>query len=366
MTSKKPRTFIRNSRCIYTGDDLQAGDSELAPSHEHIIPLALGGSNQFTTDDVAVKANNRAGQEIDDAVASMLPFMTLRHKYKLQGNRKVIPNISLWGKFLDIQAKACMDIDANGDITFQFEDEQKTTGQIIALASTEERVRFFLTGRLAQADKRGLALVTPFGQITDTEDIEIALMLADRNEGKQFNGMITINVREYHCAVGRLMIKIALGLGHRVFGSEWTFSPGGHKLRTDLFRRSEAKTPMTCHGTLHADLPHEFRHLIGITPDHHVMMVAPSGKTTVAIIALFGGEAGIAVIDLGYDSRSFFKRAAKESKRVECAFAIPLNAIGSRPFIGRTMEEIANNGAINGLLPATRAEAQFRATKSRR
>ncbi len=350
MKKNQPRAFIRDPRCVYTGKKLEAGHPEFRPSNEHIIPLSLGGSNQFTTNDVALEANNRAGRDIDDAVASALPFLTLRHHYKLVGHRKTIPNIKLQGEFLDLQANASMDIDVDGTIKFEFEDEQQTTGQVITLGSTKERVRFFLTGRLAQAEKRGLNLLTPYGNITDAEDIEIALMLADRNEGNQFKGTITIDMSEYHFSLVRLMIKIALGLGHRVLGPEWTFSPGGHSLRKDLFRRPEDRTRPSTHGTLYARLPNKLHHLIGIHRDQHSMMVAPIGKKTVAIIALFGGDTGVAIIDLGYDSRSFFQRAMKEGRPVECAFTIPLNTTGSRPFRGQSIEEIAHFGAANGLL----------------
>ena len=185
---KKERPFITRPRCIYTGDDLDVSDPRLSPSQEHIIPLALGGSHQFVTNDVSAIANSRAGREIDDEIASLLPFLMQRHRYRLRGNRNVVPNVKIKGKFLDLNAKARVDIDVDGNLSFQFEDEQSTKGNLFALTSTEERVRFLLKGRLEQAKKRQMSLVTPFGSVTDEEDIEIALLLADRNEGRQFKG----------------------------------------------------------------------------------------------------------------------------------------------------------------------------------
>ena len=58
------RAFLR-PRCIYTGKDFNFADPLLRPSLEHIIPLSLGGSDDFTTKDVSAEANARAGNEID-------------------------------------------------------------------------------------------------------------------------------------------------------------------------------------------------------------------------------------------------------------------------------------------------------------
>lgn len=359
----KSRSFIAKPRCIYTGEELQDTSEEMKPSHEHIIPLSLGGSNKFTTDDVSVRANNRAGKEIDDAVASQLPFLIFRHKYKLRGNRRVIPDIKLRGEFQEIEAKACMYIQENGDVSFRFEDEQKREGNVIMLQSTEERVRTFLAGYLTKAKKHDRCLATPLGNINDEEDIDVALTLADRVDGKQFRGAITVKLQDYHFAIGRLMVKIAIGLGHKVLGPEWTFSPGGHRLRRDLFRTPRDRSAQTIRGRIVDDLPEEQKKIFRIVPHHHIMMVAPAGKKTVAIIALFGGESGTAIVDLGYDSRRFFKYATTGNSKVKCAFAIPLNSIAGRPLLGYSFTEMANGAAVQGLLPATRYEAALRGQK---
>jgi hypothetical protein len=194
------RAFVSKPRCIYTADVLDPLSEQLKPSHEHIIPLSLGGSNQFTTDDVSLTANSAAGEQIDDKVASSFPFLTLRHRYKLIGNRKTIPSVKISGEFVDINAPARLDINAAGNLEFTFENEQKTSGQITILGSTEDRVRFLLRGRLEQAKQRKRRLVTEFGEIKDEEDIEVALLLADRNEGREFKGKITIDAAAFNAA----------------------------------------------------------------------------------------------------------------------------------------------------------------------
>ena len=355
---KRVRPFVSRPRCIYTGKLLDSADEKLKPSHEHIVPLALGGSNQFTTDDVSECANHRAGNEIDDEVANSLPFLMLRHRYKLSGHRKKVPNLKLRGEFIDINAPARLEVTDSGDLVFEFEDEQKTSGQIVTLASTEERIRFLLRGRLAQANKRRLSLITEFGEIKDEEDIEIALMLADRHEGREFKAKVTIDTTGFHAARAHLLVKIALGLGHRVLGPEWTFGPGGMMLRSHLFPGKKDLNFGRLKGTINADLPDVIPQLFGITEDRHVMAILPM-KRTVALIALFGGQIGTAVIDLGIDSRRLLNSALRNKEPLDCAFSIPLNVKGSRPLQTRSIQEIANVGDLNNLLPESRAAAEM-------
>jgi hypothetical protein len=356
----KSRPFISRPRCIYTGNDLDASDGLWRPSHEHIIPLSLGGSDDFVTDDVALTSNSRAGNEIDDEVASSFPFLCLRHRYGLQGNRRVIPNIKISGEFLDLQARAKAEISASGEIVFSFIDETQVDGQIMTIASTEERVRFLLKGRLASANKRQMKLATPYGFIEDEEDIEIALLLADRNEGRQFKGRVTIDTKQFHFAFARLVTKVAIGLGHRVLGPEWTFGAGGHRLRQALFASTEDKTTPLLRGTLHADVPPHIKEIVGIVDDHHVMSVLPIGKTTVATIALFGGDCGVAVIDLGYDSRRHFMPAILLKEDIDCAFAIPISSERSkRGLISRSLKDLTQAGVSQGLLPKNKVAAKL-------
>jgi hypothetical protein len=354
----KTRQFISQPRCIYSGKVLDASDADLKPSAEHIIPLALGGSNQFTTRDVSLIANNRAGDEIDDAVASTIPFLMLRHRYRLQGNRKVIPSLKMKGEFIDIVAPAEMSISPDGVVEFMFQNEQKTSGELISLGSTEDRIRFFLRGRLEQAKQRKLHLFTQFGEVTDDEDIEIALLLGNRNEGREFKGSVRVDVAAFDEARARLMVKIALGLGHRVLGPEWTFGPGGMMLRSHLFPGMKDLNFGLLKGTIDADVPAIIAEIVGLADNRHVLAVLPNGKSTCAFISLLGGQVGTAVVDLNYDSRRQFNRAVNKGERLDCAFSIPLDVSGSRPLETRSIHELANDANLKGILPNSRAAAE--------
>lgn len=336
------------TRCIYTGDRLVSGDSALSPSREHIIPLALGGSHDLTTLDVSTSANSRAGNEIDDAFISQFPVLGLRHRFGLKGNRKSIPNVELTGEFIELgRARATMEISPDAEVAFRFTNEQQvesspaTVGRVITLNSTVDRVRFLLERRLEQAQKRSMSLFTPYGQIQDAEDIEIALLLAPQAEGKTFKASLKIDLRSFHRSHARLVTKIALGLGHRVLGPSWTFGPGGDLLRRGLWDDSVAAQ---IHGSI-APLGAKKIPGLNVSAGTHSFAIMPVGERTAALIALFGGELGVAMIDLGTDTRQFFLEGL-DAERGGCSFVIPLASEASqRRMRARTCSEVANETA---------------------
>jgi hypothetical protein len=177
--------------------------------------------------------------------------------------------------------------------------------------------------------------------------------------GQEFKASLTFDLTAYHFAVARLMTKIALGLGHRVLGPEWTFGPGGELLRKGLWTVPGDKPPPIC-GTISDQVNQVFGPLLGIAPNKHVMAVM-GGPKTAAIIALFGGELGIAAIDLGIDTQAFFENFGDEA-RGGCVFEIPLTSeLSQRRLVSRTFRQVANDavragrsgrGAIPGSKPA--------------
>ena len=338
-------------RCIYTGHELIDGDDRFRPSHEHIIPLALGGSNGFVTDEVCADANARAGNDIDDAVASLLPYLMLRHRYQLRGNRKVIPKVKLQGEFLDLKAPASVDIDDQGDMAFRFDDEQQISGNMFTLGTTEERARFLLNGRLKSAQKRKAHLLTPYGEIKDEEDIEIALLCAQRNEGRNFKGRITIDVKEYHAAIARLHVKIALGLANKVLGHAWTFSEGGDLFRSELFRSARDAVPYKIKGQIAEKVPGNVAAICQVKAGYHTLAVFPCGSQTLAIIALFGGECGICVMDLNHDWSTDVEDALSNNNEIPCLFEVPIHKdVSQRRLAAKSLQALAAEAALRNLI----------------
>lgn len=329
---KKPRQFISRARCIYLGEDLDdmSCTTDLRPTKEHIIPLSLGGSNHFFVFDVSQRANTRAGNEIDNAVASSLPFLMIRQRYGLAGHRKIIPTVVLAGQFENIRERAELSIDSTGCLSWKFIDKPEMHGDLVTISGGEEKMRLLLQARLRQAKTHNKTLSTKFGQIVDEEDIEAALLLSDSKQGKEFHANVMINVKDYHYAFVRLLTKIALCAGHLVLGAEWTFSPEGIFLRNAIFAKPADQTMPEIHGSLTYDFDQRMVELLGIQEGRHVVAVLPCGKKVVAIVSLFGNEVGTAVIEISSRMTRKFFDANHIARQINCVFHIDLDKVNHK------------------------------------
>jgi len=306
MASTKPRAFVAKPRCIYTGAELRPGDPELKPSPEHIIPLSLGGSNGFVTRDVSVKANNRAGNEIDDRVASLFAVAMLRNRFKLAGHRKTVPDVRLEGTFLDMASHPAgsMVIEADGAVAFDIKGTQKSAGQAIQISGTEEWVEKMLGHRLRQAQHHGGYLTGPLGDIRDEEDIRIAVALSPGEAGREFKSELVVDLSAHQRALQHFIVKIGLCIGHRFLGPEWTFGPDGNLLRRSLFPRGD-RFSSKVRGQLYADVPAPVREMLDLAPDRHSIAAFRFKDTTIAFVALFGGDLGVSAVGLSRSAKRY-------------------------------------------------------------
>lgn len=306
MTTSKPRAFVAKPRCIYAGAELKLDDLELKPSPEHIIPLSLGGSNGFVTNDVSVKANNRAGKEIDDRVVSLFPVAILRNRFRLAGHRKKVPDIRMEGSFLDMESHpaATMVIDADGSVGFDVKGTQTSEGQAIQISGTEEWVKRILGYRLRQAQHHGSYLTGPLGDIRDEEDIRIAVAISPSELGREFKSELVVNLRAYQRSLQHFMVKIGLCIGHRFLGKEWSFGPDGNLLRHSLFPKGDSFSSKV-RGQLYADIPAPIKDMLDLAPDRHSIAALRFGNTAVVFVALFGGDLGISAIGLSRSAKRY-------------------------------------------------------------
>lgn len=340
--SESTRKFLAVPRCIYTREQLDPNSKDMRSTNEHIIPLSLGGVDALSIDGVSALANSKAGNLIDDEAAKSFPFLLARHRYNLSGRRGDIPDVKFTGKFSGIDKIANLSIDAEGALDFEFSEPQKQSGRVIHIEGTEERVRYLLAARLTQAKSHSARLVTLFGDITDNEDIDVALLLADRTEGTEFKSSVSIDLNAFQIAHARLALKIAIGLGHRVFGAEWTFGPGAQSLQKALFPKtrgaSDPKPPVKMMNAF----PEALHNLFEPNQDSHLLVVLPAKKRSLAAISLFGGRYGVALVDLNFDSRSLVSQANNKEKPFEVRFEIPLTGSDKGKLKIKLLHELAN------------------------
>jgi hypothetical protein len=89
--------------CIYCRVDLNENSppDDMTKSLEHIVPLALGGSDQFTTWDTSTKYSHDFGSSIDAPFMNQPVFAIRRHMLKLAGHAATIPPIEWQGRSMD-------------------------------------------------------------------------------------------------------------------------------------------------------------------------------------------------------------------------------------------------------------------------
>lgn len=306
MPANKTRAFVARPRCIYSGDFLDPTDPELAPSPEHIVPMSLGGSNQFVTNDVSRRANNRAGNEIDDRVASLFTVTTLRNQYKLVGHRGIVPDVKIAGQFEDISSRpdATMVVKADGSVEFVLKGSQTEVGQTIQIAGGEDWVAKMLSHRLKQAKHHGGFVTTPLGDIKDEEDIKTAITLATGELGEAFKATLSFDIMAHQRALQHFVVKLALCVGHKTFGPEWTFGPDGNLLRKALFPSAGPFTS-TIRGNLSVDVAGPIEEMLDMAKDRHSIAVFRFGDKAITYIALFGGVLGVAGVALSQSAKKY-------------------------------------------------------------
>lgn len=345
------RAHVNRRRCLYTGRDIVEGASsdDAHPSREHPIPLSLGGLDAFSVEDVSRAANNEAGNKIDDRLAANPLLLMLRQRYRLEGHRGGVPDLHFQGAFTDINRDAWLDVTADGQLAWGFPGSSQSRGQAKMLTGSEQQIRGRLASMLRSASTKGLRLQTLWGDIRDADDIEAAILLADKEEGREFKASLRLNLRDFLTALERFCVKVALCAGYKVLGPEWAFGPAGIKLRSTLFASDAALARSGVRGSVQAELPVEFRDALGCGPDRHVVAVVPLRSTTVAIVSLFGGALGHALIELGTAQGRRFYTPAMIAKPIECVFQIHLDRVtGARRLVTRRFTEVASS--INEVL----------------
>ena len=336
----KIRGFIAVPRCLYSGVTLDASHAQNRPSPEHIIPLSLGGSNAFVTTDVSLSANNLAGNQIDDAVSSLFAVALLRNKYKLAGHRGKVPDVRLEGTFLDMAShpSASMVVDGDGSVNFEVLGTTTSTGKSIQITGSEDWVSTMLGHRLRQAQHHGGYLSTPLGDIKDAEDIRVAVAVAASEAGREFKSELVLDLRAHQRALQHFAIKVALCVGHRTLGPTWTFGPDGNLLRSSLFPVGE-KFKSSVRGSLYADVKGPLEDMLDLSPDRHSIAFMRFGEIAIALIALFGGELGIAAVGLSRRAKKY--RSGKSRMEPEGHLFLLDRLTGGKPaFLSRSLDQM--------------------------
>jgi hypothetical protein len=282
-------------QCIYCRAELNNNvpADPMTASLEHILPLALGGSNAFVTTDVSRQHNHDLGSDIE-APFMNLPLLAMkRHLLGLRGHGGTVPPIEWKMRSTENGEPGLITIDDTGNVDVLFEPvvitDQKPTHTQRLVAGSSDRVREILEGMLRSAQKKGERVYTLSG-----EEIR-ALPDFERHFEIEETGVLHAQVGFDFEAWVRGIFKIVLGLGHVVLGPNWTFSAdGGDRVRSVLFLSPEHWPRSSMQGFTTGRIPDEIANTLGIDEtvralNQHTLAILP-GKTPRAVISLFGGN----------------------------------------------------------------------------
>lgn len=291
------------THCIYVPERELNDDSppnERTRSVEHIVPWALGGSNGCATNDVSTKANNDFGTEIDAPFSNLLPVAFHRHALKLKGQSGAIPPIVFDAVATKNGAPAEVTFHADGRVEcapkLRVERKPIVAGaETLSLGGGRVDVEQVLKGMREKAERTGRKFHTITGEPLDSvADFEAQYEMVDLDQFKLLD--VLPRFPEFNQKVwARGIMKIALGVGHKILGPEWTFGEWGDLLRRCLSEDISRWPKDQLRGRLTCRLPGEISTVLGMTPAsidnyEHVVAILPADndRQLMMVISLFG------------------------------------------------------------------------------
>jgi hypothetical protein len=256
--------------CPYTGREIVETDSSV----EHVLPESLGGLGGLTVR-VDREANNRLGSEVD---AKVTPIFALeRVEYDLRGHSGSPPKFEVKVKIPALgHRQGLWEITKSGSVLRPKALVQKTKGP-------EGRVHVEITGEATQA--RAIA----HGMREKLEKNGQKFEFVDRTE-QQLEKPVIEGTFEYDpVAFGRFYAKVALGLGHWIWGDSWSRGPHAAKFRVALWGSTEEELNSAGLDCATMESPAALDLRIAKYEHAFVWAAAPGGGYALAVF-LFGGS----------------------------------------------------------------------------
>ena len=256
--------------CIYSG--LDCDESER--STEHIVPVAIGGPDALTVDDVSTKANNDAGRRADASLVDSLVIKIERWRHAIEG-RNGVPDVNLDGMVdvggAKIRAKLRIGASADEDqLWIQPSVKRVAKGQYEISCHANDRERILAD---IQRKNGGEPLRMQTTAATSVTTIE---MSPAYREDELWRGFV----------------KMALATGRRVLGAEWARGETAAVLRAALSSPDGADwSAMPIRGKI---WPHtgedqdRFNRVMSCGEDRHVLLVVNTDDVVAFNALLFG------------------------------------------------------------------------------
>jgi hypothetical protein len=259
-------------------------------SLEHLVPYAMGGASEFTIN-VCEVSNNEFGGRIDRPLIEFFPIRSARFFLGLKGTDGTEPTLDLGG-ITHIHGR---EVPLKNVISPQGKD-MSLTGRVIERTANEvggehwklmgnpEAIRKALAGKIQDQASKGKWVMDDKGQLVTLENLD--QLLAESIETIQ-NPSVLQKIDFDYLWTWRFFAKLALGVGHYLFGEEFSLSARAEQLRRVM--RAETLEEVTLPGAVvfpetHS-LPPQFARFK--TQDVHTLTVC-HGRPRLLMVSLFG------------------------------------------------------------------------------
>jgi hypothetical protein len=276
--------------CAYHGLD-HSEDTPFSP--EHVIPYALGGSNQFTIQ-VCKKINSDIGTQIDARFQSIFPVAYERFIRNIRSYSGEEPSILFCGttEFGGQRVKI------NYEITQ--EDKNLLLVPFVQSKRTKEGIRYTVRTTPAHFQKmlRDIERKYPGKSVTDESgNVCTAAELLARVEVQRAVPTIEVtwDPEEWRIASSREFVKVALGTAHFLLGERYSRSDAASQLRTFLCARDDELSSIPIHGNTwpFQVVPNLGVLYHGTKPDQHLVALLHMDDGLTVLVSLFGEMRGI-------------------------------------------------------------------------
>lgn len=301
-------------RCIYCMKGLIPREKvigPLNPSFEHVIPYALGGSDELATKDCCVGCNGTLGRTVDSACINQPLILMTRHRFGIEGQSGTIPDLVLPAHSVDGNEPATMTMPHGQPATFKHKPivlrQGEAYGEQILVVGSDGDVVEIVSGIAAKAKKRGNRAVDPATGLN--LDISASIAAAPSETFNEYKIGFGVDDEALH----REIVKIAFGFAHLIFGWDWTASPRARKLRA-LARG--AGTRADVEATIVGVDP-EIRSILPMGnagPDDHFVAFMPAGPEARIVVSLFGQALLTAGVQIDIDSSTLETAIRKHNR----------------------------------------------------
>ena len=290
-------------RCLYTYAPLNTNDppDDSSATVEHIIPYALGGSDQFSIIYCSKKANNDLGTTIDSPFLELPIVGFKRHMLGLKSYSGKVPALRFKGECVELNRACHVIFPYEGMPYADFGMEVKgalADAQMMKFRGGRERLERSIKDVIRKSSEKGLTIWSKDQNVIDSIDDAFAASRIDTGETLHFR--INYGWDAFYVPWSKGILKIVLGLGALALGPTWAFSCEADKIRTSRLSSNSAFPNADIKGSTTAKIQPEIRQLLQMKEGEHVLAVLPSPEgAMMAYVSLFGGELMDAIIHLG-------------------------------------------------------------------